>query len=522
MIHNLFLLGLLGTFVLGAWVIMRLAFEENSQIKPLFFVYIFLLGVAVFTRSAWVLFAGVLLVKLFYAKNDVHKNILLFLFLYPLIPNNAVVPFLSPGTIYVLDLNFQRVLALVLLLPLFFPIRRELEKTPGLFKLDLTFLAIVLVFVAGTFRERTEFDVTVFFGIRESMGFFLDAIVPYYIISRGFHRFQDWRILGGVIVFSGLILAIAGLGEAALSWKFYNDLGQSLSSYQLSAIDSLYEFRGGILRISGSLVHPIAYGFVMTFVLGFTVFLSSAERINPIKRLMVFSPMVLAVIATGSRGALLGMLIVLMTAFFFSFGKGLRKLLILQTVVFGGVLAFIYLNPAVFSSDASLSDVDTHGTFEYRAKLAEAVLKVIPDHPLWGSRTYKDHPAMQDLVQGQGIIDMVNGFAQVALDYGLVGLFLFMVLALRAIFVGLRWVSLGEELENNEYKFLGVAFLTVTLAMLVQFAFTSFIGFIYAYFWILFSLSKNARLVFSNTEEEALKLEGAGGVSRFSLQTEAR
>ncbi|MGV6857348.1 MAG: hypothetical protein ACWA5X_00080, partial [bacterium] len=62
----------------------------------------------------------------------------------------------------------------------------------------------------------------------------------------------------------------------------------------------------------------------------------------------------------------------------------------------------------------------------------------------------------------------------------------------------------------------------VTLAMLVQFAFTSFIGFIYAYFWILFSLSKNARLVFSNTEEEALKLEGAGGVSRFSLQTEAR
>ena len=65
------------------------------------------------------------------------------------------------------------------------------------------------------------------------------------------------------------------------------------------------------------------------------------------------------------------------------------------------------------------------GSFTYRDQLLENALIVI-ERNLWlGSVDYLQTPEMLRMVQGEGIIDLVNTYLQIALAYGVVGLALF-------------------------------------------------------------------------------------------------
>ena len=59
------------------------------------------------------------------------------------------------------------------------------------------------------------------------------------------------------------------------------------------------------------------------------------------------------------------------------------------------------------------------GSVSYRQKLAEVSWYLIWQHPFFGSPNFMQY--MEELRQGEGIIDLVNGYAAVALVYGLVG-----------------------------------------------------------------------------------------------------
>ena len=75
-------------------------------------------------------------------------------------------------------------------------------------------------------------------------------------------------------------------------------------------------------------------------------------------------------------------------------------------------------------------------TADYRTKLLENSWIVIQRNPVFGSVDYLETPEMQEMIQGQGIIDVVNTYIQVALNTGLVGLGLF-VLFFAAVLAGL-------------------------------------------------------------------------------------
>ena len=62
-------------------------------------------------------------------------------------------------------------------------------------------------------------------------------------------------------------------------------------------------------------------------------------------------------------------------------------------------------------------------TVEYRKRLAETSWLLILQNPIFGSRNFLAY--MEELRQGEGIIDLVNAYATIALSYGLVGLGLF-------------------------------------------------------------------------------------------------
>jgi O-antigen ligase len=70
------------------------------------------------------------------------------------------------------------------------------------------------------------------------------------------------------------------------------------------------------------------------------------------------------------------------------------------------------------------------GTILYRQRLAERGWEIVLAHPFFGDQF--PWPEMEDLRQGEGIIDIVNTYLGVALNYGLVGLFLFLSFILLA------------------------------------------------------------------------------------------
>ena len=69
--------------------------------------------------------------------------------------------------------------------------------------------------------------------------------------------------------------------------------------------------------------------------------------------------------------------------------------------------------------------VGTHdeGSIAYREQIAETSWQIIKLNPLFGSFNYMQY--MESLRQGEGIIDIVNTYAGVALTYGLVGAVLY-------------------------------------------------------------------------------------------------
>ena len=65
------------------------------------------------------------------------------------------------------------------------------------------------------------------------------------------------------------------------------------------------------------------------------------------------------------------------------------------------------------------------GNVEYRANLFTQALPVIERNLWFGSVDYLETPELLVMMQGEGIVDIVNTYIGVALDVGLVGLVLF-------------------------------------------------------------------------------------------------
>ena len=61
---------------------------------------------------------------------------------------------------------------------------------------------------------------------------------------------------------------------------------------------------------------------------------------------------------------------------------------------------------------------------DYRQQLAERSWELIQSHPFLGDPLVKTK--MEDLRQGEGIIDFVNTYAEVTLFYGSIGLVVFL------------------------------------------------------------------------------------------------
>jgi O-antigen ligase len=114
---------------------------------------------------------------------------------------------------------------------------------------------------------------------------------------------------------------------------------------------------------------------------------------------------------------------------------------------------------------------------------------------------------MQEMIQGEGIIDMVNSYLSIAMSFGFVGLTMFSAVFLSAawgLFRGMRTAAPGSELHD-----LGRALLATMVGALVTIATVSSILIIPTVYWLIAGLCVGyANLATRRQSDEVLSPTG--------------
>ena len=243
---------------------------------------------------------------------------------------------------------------------------------------------------------------------------------------------------------------------------------------------------GGFLRAAVTSGHPIALGYEMTVAMGLFVFLRRSIASSR-TWWCVFFALTTGLIAAMSRGPWVGAAAMLVVLLVTSPRAGSR---LMQVSLWSLLLVPLLLTTS--QGQKILDYLPFVGTVEarnvdFRARLFDVSLSVLSNFPFFGALDYMDHPEMQQLRGGDGIIDMVNSYLGVAMHTGYVGLTLF---AAPFVLVGLGIVRALYALpdKRSEFHLLGRALLASMIGAMVTIGTASSILAIPIVYWSILGM----------------------------------
>jgi O-antigen ligase len=314
-----------------------------------------------------------------------------------------------------------RVLSLFLLLPEVFRIlsRRHVARSPSWLTLcDCTTAAYAIYWLVRHFSGASISSIG-----REALGQLLDSLIPYFVISRACVDFETRRRFLGFVLLGATYEAMVGIVESASRHYLYAQL-QWL--YSIGWGQSTGLLRGSWLRAEAAFPGPLALAVLLTFALGIWFALKSPGKSRPY--LVVAGVLGAGLLATYGRGPILAAGILLLGAKLLRHMSTRRYLVIMvlgAIVISAGWKAGI--GDAVLSLVGSAPGGDETADFnvQYRQQLLTTSLALLQQSPWWGVPNFIEQ--MQDLRQGEGLIDLVNTYLVIALNSGLIGLVLVMI-----------------------------------------------------------------------------------------------
>ncbi|CAI8972920.1 Ligase [Pseudomonas sp. IT-P253] len=434
----------------------------------------FVLTILAFVSYSFWVYAAVTVVVLTIArKRESNPAALFFLLLFLVPPASAQIP--GFGLInYFIDLNYIRLLSLCVLLPAFFTLRRRADTLAfgriwpdKLLAANLTLTSLLLL------RETTITDM-----LRQTFYLFTDVFLPYYVASRALKNLSDFKdaLLGFVL--AAMVMSLIGFFEFTRSWLLYSAL---INALDMQWGMSSYLARGGLLRASVTTGQAIALGLVISVAIGFYLFLQEGVRSKLQRRL---GALLLAggLFAPLSRGPWIGAA----AMFILYIATGRKAVKRLMLLALAGVLALPLLT-IVPGGQKLLDLLPFIGTVDvenitYRQRLFDNAIIVIQRNPLLGSFDYRDTPEMQSMIQGEGIIDIVNTYIGIALSLGLIGLTLFVAFFGTVLF-GIHKTMRSFPNKDNETHRLGRALFATLAGVLVTIVTVSSITVIPVVYW---------------------------------------
>jgi O-antigen ligase len=412
---------------------------------------------AFFSFSYWVYVAAGAVLLMLAGKRERNPTALFFMLLFVIPPASVQIP--GFGVInYLLDLNHIRLLALCVLLPASLALSRRPDTLRfGRTWPDRLLFAGIALMSALYLRETTLTDT-----LRQAFYLYVDVFLPYYVASRGVRELSDFKDAMLAFVLAAFVLSIIAAVEYVRHWLLYNALMDAMG-VQWSMTG--YLSRGGSLRASATTGQAIALGFVISVAIGLYLFLQGLVR-SRLQRLLGALLLGAGLFAPLSRGPWIGTGVIIV-AFIATGRQALKRLTLLALA---GVLT-IPLLAVVPGGDKVLNLLPFIGTIEtenitYRERLIDNSWIVIQRNPLFGSFDFRSTPEMQSMIQGDGIIDIVNTYISLALRVGLVGLALFVAFFL-SVLAGLHKALRAFPDKDHPERVLGRALLATLLGILV-------------------------------------------------------
>ncbi len=284
------------------------------------------------------------------------------------------------------------------------------------------------------------------------------------------------------------VMGVIGAFETARHWLLYESLRiplgvplAEIGTYLVRETDD-----GGLLRSYTTSGHAIVFGFMCMLALTFHLALSrhyAPRWLGAAVVAMLFAGFVAPV----SRGPWLAGAIAI--ALGLSFGAGARQRLAWMAALLPLVIVGLLLHPQgqkIVDLLPFVGSVET-GNITYRTLLIDRAMIVFWQNPIFGSLQFLYNPVLEEMRQGQGIIDIVNSYLGVALAYGLVGLLLFVAPLLYAL-VACWAVSRSAARSDADTEAVGRALATAMLSVLLAIGAVSHIFQLPVVQWWLFSL----------------------------------
>jgi hypothetical protein len=446
------------------------------------------LTVAGFILPSFWLFTLLAVPLLFWSgRKDSNPLALCLLLMHVIPPIDVPIPAIGVNRLFSLDM--YRLLSLAVLLPAALHLRRS-SKSSGDGRAKLLELLLwgygalqILLFVRPDVPHPFLLHDSYTNVLRRAFLFVIDAYLLYYVASRGTSNRRLMTDSLATFLLACLILAPMAIFEGLKPWALYGGVGSAWGGL----FSAHYSFRGGALRSVVSTGHSLALGYLLAVGLG--LWLSFRRHVDSkLYRFAIPLTLSLGLLFAYSRGPWVGAFLIYLT-FAFVGPRGystLMKALVLSAasvaILLASPLGDRVLKVLPFTGGTSQSTYN----IVYREVLAKRSLELVEEHPLLGDQNA--YSELSDLRQGEGIIDFVDTYAQVAVFYGLAGLLCFCGFMLVAL---LKVYSAEKALQQKDpdLALVGASLTAVMVGTLFMLSTCSFIFGYAQMFYILGGLA---------------------------------
>ena len=432
--------------------------------------WLVLTAAAFLAPSIWLYVLVAAPVLIYGARKDPNPAALYLFLLLAVPPLRVQIPTLDLiGQIFPMD--HLRLLSLALLLPVALRLRAgrtapfaPADPTPGVHAITVVDL-LLLAYLALQVLVLLPY-VSMTTSMRQIVLLAIDVALPYFVLSRACRNREMIAEAMAAFVMAVVVLVPLAVFEFFWGWMLYAGIGNEWGA------DRIYFplHRGDFLRALTTAGHSINLGSFMAVAFGMWLYLQGRCS-SPIWRWLGFLTLLTGLVVTLARGPWVGAVAILF--FYLSLGPRAGSRLLQGLAVAGGLFAVVLVSPwsAQIIDYLPFAGTIDSNTIVMRQHLAEGAWVLIQQNPIFGSPYFL--ASMEAFRTGEGIIDLVNTYAAVALSLGLAGLGLFV-----GIFVALLWKAgrVVRELAGSDpdFSLMGAALIACIVGTLIVIATTSF------------------------------------------------
>ena len=369
-----------------------------------------------------------------------------------------------------IDLTHANILTIFLLLPILIASRKGDRRPANVFTFpDWLVVGYVLLQSVLVIRDSEFTNV-----LRVAVQLALFVLIPYFAFSRAITSVADVRKVFLAFIIAALPIALLAVFELVRNWHIYGSIQFAWGG------PIIYLRRAGLLRASVTSGNSIVLGFILMVAFGcvLAVWKKAKRRLREI----VLVSIALGLFASLSRGPWVGCAALLIVFL----ATGPNAVSNVGKIALLGVsgIALVLLMPGfgrLMDLLPFVGKVDEQN-ITYRQQLFENAMEVIARNPLFGTPDFRSTQEMLEMAQGEGIIDIVNTYLEIAMKSGLVGVGMFAGVFVSILF-GLRRVQKFHAVSDPDYGDYVRASMAIIVGIMITIATVSSLDFIPYVFW---------------------------------------